>query len=61
MSNNTKELNEKRRLAIEEAIPVLENLINNVELFCPHDMIIIQQGSIQVFSGELGVKLNLLE
>lgn len=54
-----KTLNKKRREAIEKIKPVIEELINNGELFCPHDVIVIKQGNIQVYSGEVSVKMKI--
>jgi len=54
-----KTLNQKRTEAIKKIEPIIEELINNGELFCPHDIIVIQQGNIQVYSGEVSVNMKI--
>jgi hypothetical protein len=61
MGNEIKTVNEKRTAAINKIKVVIEELINDGELFCPHDIIIIQQGNIQVYSGEVSIRLPLLD
>ena len=56
-----KTLNQKRAEAIDKLKPALEELINDGDLFCPHDIIIIKQGSVEVYSGELCRSLTILD
>ena len=56
---NDKNLNKKRIEAIKVLQNQFEQLINNTELFCPHDCIVITQGRVEIFSGQASVRLEI--
>ena len=57
MANETEtemaNLNKKRRMKLQEVKAKLEEIINDVELFCPYDIIVLQQGSVRIYSLEV--------
>ena len=52
-----KSLNEERRVELEKIIEPIQEWIN--EYGTPHDILIIQQGNAQLYSGELSIILKL--
>ena len=58
---SVKELNRQRMAALEEVRPQLEKLINNYELFCPYDRIIIEQGNISVVSTNCSISTKIFD
>ena len=52
-----KSLNQNRREELEKIIEPLQEWIN--EWGTPHDILIIQQGNAQLYSGELSIQLKI--
>lgn len=50
-------LNQKRREELEKIIEPIQEWIN--EWGTPHDILIIQQGNAQLYSGELSIPLKI--
>lgn len=50
---NGRRRNHERSIALEEAAKPLVDFVNTQ--CCPHDMIVIQQGSVELFSGEISM------
>ena len=48
---------EKKREAFEGLRPAIEAFINSY--CCPHDVIIAEMGSVQLFSGEMGYPMKV--
>ena len=53
------EFNKQRLEALVEIKKSLEDFINT--WCCQHDILIIQQGNIQLFSGEISIPLEVLD
>lgn len=54
-----KHRNIERREALEEIIEPIQDWINKYGT--PHDVLIIQQGNAQLYSGELSIQLKILD
>lgn len=53
------ELNATRKEELQKIIKPIEEFIN--KYCCPHDIIVITQGSAKIFSGEVVIPLKLLD
>ena len=53
------EFNKQRRAELEKLKEPIEDFIN--KWCCPHDTLIVQQGHIELLSGEIVIPLKLLD
>jgi hypothetical protein len=49
----------KKMTAFREALKPLEEFVN--KYCCPHDIIVIEQGHVSIYSGEMAIPLKLLD
>ncbi|PKM69150.1 MAG: hypothetical protein CVU95_00780 [Firmicutes bacterium HGW-Firmicutes-2] len=55
----SKELNRIRSKKLQKIMKPIQDFMN--EECCPHDMLVIQRGNAQLFSGELSIRLDILD
>ena len=51
--------NTTRMAELQKIIKPIEDYMN--KYCCPHDMLVIQQGRAELFSGELSIPLEILD
>jgi len=51
------EINKQRTEELQKIIKPIEEFMN--KYCCPHDMLVIQQGFVQLLSGEVGIPLEI--
>jgi hypothetical protein len=54
-----KEKNELRTIELQAIIKPLEKFMNNY--CCPHDILVIQQGRVELFEGALSIALTVID
>lgn len=55
----TVQTSDVKMTAFKEAVKPLEVFVN--KYCCPHDIIVVQQGSAEFYSGEIVIPLKLLD